>query len=212
MSLVEVLIAGALMLLLLILAEACVRYLWNNSRKMRTGLEPRQQIRAFFLNLRRDLRASSYLFLGYSGSLMGESVNVPLAGGVGDSLLFAIPGDDSLDAEYTVCMLVARPRSVADPNNPNARELFYHRFRPRRSVPANTPGALVPATLLQGSSRTFDVYLPAGPVTGSDPPFSLRISPNGSGVQVMTRFVVRPQRGKVISERHDAYFTLRNNV
>lgn len=212
LSLTEVLLAGALMLALMLMVEACVRYLWSNGQRMRNALEPRQQVRSFFLTLRRDLRAASYLFLGYNGTLNGETVNVPLAGGAGDSLLFAVPADDSADTEYTVCMLVARPRTQNDPNNPNARELLYHRFQPLRSVPPDTPGALIPATLTPGASRIFDVYLPPGPVNGPDPPFSIRISQNGSGVQVMTHFIVQPQRGNTITERYDGFFTMRNNV
>ncbi len=212
LSLTEVLLAGALMLAVMLMVEACVRYLWNNSMRMRNALEPRQQIRSFFITLRRDLRAASYLFLGYSGTLNGETVNVPGAGGSGDSLLFAVPADDSADTEYTVCMLVARPRTQYDANNPTARELLYHRFQPARSVPPDTPGGLVPANLAPGSSRVFDVYLPPGPVTGPDPPFSIRISDNEAGVQVMTHFIVQPQRGNAVTERYDAFFTLRNNV
>lgn len=212
LSIVEVLIASALMLALMITAEATVRYLWNNNMRMRDALGPRQQIRNFFLQIRRDLRSASYLFLGYNGTLMGEAIHVPVAGGSGTSLLFAVPGDDSADTEYTVCLVTARPRSLYDANNPNVREILYHRYKSVRSIPANTPGGLMPASLAQGNSRVFDVYLPPGLATGSDPPFSIRVSPNGSGIRVMTHFLVTPQRGNQVTERYDAFFTLRNNV
>ena len=212
LSLMEVLIAGSLMLGILILAEATVRYLWHNSQRMRDALGPRQQIRSIFLQLKRDLRSASFLFLGYNGNLMGEPISVPAAGGTGTALLFAVPSDDSADTEYTVCLLTPRPRSQYDANNPNARELLYHRFKSVRSVPANTPGGLMPASLPQGISKVFDVYLPPGPSTGSDPPFSLRVSDNGAGIRVMTHFLVNPQRGNKVMERYDAFFTLRNNV
>ena len=64
LSLMEVLIAGSLMVGIMITAEATVRYLWNNSQRMREALGPRQQIRSLFLQLRRDLRSASFLFLG----------------------------------------------------------------------------------------------------------------------------------------------------
>ena len=70
----------------------------------------------------------------------------------------------------------------------------------------------MPASLPQGSSKVFDVYLPPGPATGPNPPFSLRISDNGAGIRVMTQFLVNPQRGSKVTERYDAFFTLRNNV
>lgn len=212
LSLAEVLIASTLMLGLMITAEATVRYLWNNNLRMRDALGPRQQVRQFFLQLKRDLRSASFLFLGYNGILMGESIHVPAAGGSGSSLLMAVPSDDSGDTEYTVCLVTARPRSQYDANNPDAREILYHRYKSVRSIPANTPGGLMPASLAQGTSRVFDVYLPPGPATGSDPPFSIRVSPNGSGIRVMTHFLVNPQRGNKVTERYDAFFTLRNNV
>ena len=212
LSLMEVLIAGSLMVGIMITAEATVRYLWNNSQRMREALGPRQQIRSLFLQLRRDLRSASFLFLGYNGNLMGEPISVPAAGGTGTSLLFAVPSDDGPDTEYTVCLLTPRARSQYDANNPDAREILYHRFKSVRSVPANTPGGLMPASLPQGSSKVFDVYLPPGPSTGPNPPFSLRISDNGAGIRVMTQFLVNPQRGSKVTERYDAFFTLRNNV
>lgn len=205
LSIAEVLIAGTLMLGLMLTAEATVRYLWNNNLRMRDALGPRQQIRNFFLQLRRDLRSASFLFLGYNGNLMGENLHVPAAGGSGTSLLFAVPGDDSGDTEYTVCLVTARPRSQYDANNPNAREILYHRYKSVRSLPPNTPGALMPASLPQGSSKIFDVYLPPGA-------FSIQVSPNGSGLRVLTQFLVQPQRGNQVTERYDAFFTLRNNV
>lgn len=206
-SVAEVLIAGTLMLGLMVTAEATVRYLWQNNLRMRDGLGTRQQIRSFYLQLRRDLRSSSFLFLGYNGTLMGEHVLVPAAGGNGSSLLFAIPSDDSADTEYTVCLLTPRARSQYDANNPQAREILYHRYKSVRSTPPNTPGGLLPASLVQGNSRVFDCYLAPG--AGG---FSLHVSPNGSGVQVTTQFLVNPQRGNPVTERYDAFFTLRNNV
>lgn len=212
LSLMEVLIAGSLMVGILITAEATVRYLWNNNQRMRDALGPRQQIRSLFLQLKRDLRSASFLFLGYDGNLMGEHVTVPVAGGTGTALLFAVPGDDSANTEYTVCLLTPRARSQYDANNPDAREILYHRYKSVPSVPPNTPGGLMPASMAIGTSKVFDVYLPPGPATGSDPPFSIRISNNGAGIRVMTHFLVNPQRGSKVTERYDAFFTLRNNV
>lgn len=206
-SVAEVLIAGTLMLGLMVTAEATVRYLWQNNLRLRDGLGTRQQVRSFYLQLRRDLRSSSFLFLGYSGTLMGEHVAVPAAGASGTSLLFAIPSDDSADTEYTVCLLTPRARSQYDANNPQAREILYHRYKSVRSTPPNTPGGLLPGSLPQGNSRVFDCYLAPGSAG-----FSLRVSPNGSGVQVTTQFLVNPQRGNPVTERYDAFFTLRNNV
>ncbi|MFN8613600.1 MAG: hypothetical protein U0931_39045 [Vulcanimicrobiota bacterium] len=206
-SVAEVLIAGSLMLGLMITAEATVRYLWQNNLRMRDGLGTRQQVRNFYLQLRRDLRSASFLFLGYSGTLMGEHVVVPAAGGTGSSLLFAVPGDDSADTEYTVCLLTPRPRSQYDARNPQAREILYHRYKSVRSIPANTPGGLMPASLAQGVSRVFDCYLAPGAAG-----FNLRVTPNGSGIQLVTQFLVNPQRGNPVTERYDAFFTLRNNV
>lgn len=206
-SVTEVLIASTLMLGLMITAEATVRYLWNNNMRMRDSLGTRQQVRNFFMQFRRDLRSASFLFLGYNGMLMGEHIVVPAAGGSGTSLLFAVPGDDSADTEYTVCLVTARPRTQYDANNPQAREVFYHRYKSVRSTPPNTPGGLMPASLAQGTSRIFDCYL--GPAPDG---FSLKVSANGSGVQVKTQFLVNPQRGNPVTERYDAFFTLRNNV
>ena len=205
LSIVEVLIASALMLGLMLTAEATVRYLWHNNLRMRDALGPRQQIRNFFLQLRRDLRSASFLFLGYSGTLMGEPLSVPPAGGSGTSLLFAVPADESGDPEYTVCLVTARPRSQFDANNPDAREILYHRYKSVRSLPPNTPGALMPASLALGTSKVYDTYLPPGAL-------SIQVSPNGSGIRVMTKFMVQPQRGNRVTERYDAFFTLRNNV
>ncbi|MBS2040567.1 hypothetical protein JST97_36610 [bacterium] len=206
-SVAEVLIAGSLMLGLMITAEATVRYLWQNNLRLRDGLGTRQQVRHFYLQLRRDLRSASYLFLGYNGTLMGEHVVVPSAGASGSSLLFAIPSDDSADTEYTVCLLTPRLRSQYDANNPQAREILYHRFKSVRSTPPNTPGGLLPGSLPQGTSRVFDCYLAPGSAG-----FNLKVTPNAAGVQVVTQFLVNPQRGNPVTERYDAFFTLRNNV
>lgn len=211
-TLIELMIAGGLVVLLLLASEATMRHIGQISSRSRHQVEARQQVRAFVANLRSDLLASSHLFLGFSGTLLGTPVSVPSAGSSGDSLLFAIPEDDSLNPRYVVGLVYARPRSRPDPNNPDAREIAYHRFTPASSTPPGVPGALNPAALLPGSTRVYDTYLPAGPTTGSDPFFSLRVDPNGEAVAVLLRFRVKPPRGDVITERFQTFVTLRNNV
>ena len=206
-TVVEVLVAGGLALLLLMAAEACMRQLHQISRRGRDQIEARQQVRSFLSLLRSDLQSASHLFLGFTGSLLGLTVQVPLAGASGTSLLFAIPDDGSLNSPYTVCLVQPRPRSQPDANNPGVREIFYHRFQSTPSVPANTPGALDPTTLVSGSSRVFDAYLPGAPGD-----FSFTISPNGEAVSVDLRFRVKPARGEVVIEDYHTFVTLRNNV
>jgi hypothetical protein len=211
-TLIELMIAGGLVLLLLLASEATMRHIGQISSRSRHQVEARQQVRAFVATLRADLLAASHLFLGYSGNLLGASINVPLAGDSGDSLLYAIPENDSLNPRYVVGLVYARPRSRPDPNNPDVREMVYHRFSPVASSPPATPGALDPHALLPGGTKLFDTFIPPGPVTGADPFFSLRVAPNGEGVAVLVRFRVQPPRGDVLSERYQTYVTLRNNV
>lgn len=211
-TLIELMIAGGLVLLLLLASEATMRHIGQISSRSRHQVEARQQVRALVATLRADLLAASHLFLGYSGTLLGTPVNVPLAGASGDSLLYAIPEDDSLNPRYIVGLVYARPRSRPDANNPAVREVVYHRFQPVASSPPGTPGALNPSALLPGGTKLFDTFLPPGPVTGLDPFFSLRVAPNGEAVSILMRFRVQPPRGDVVSERYQTFVTLRNNV
>lgn len=206
-TIIEVLVAGALTLLLLLAVEACVRHIHQISRRGRDQIEARQQVRSFLSLLRNDLQAASHLFLGYNGTMQGLAVQVPLAGASGSSLLFAIADDDSLNTPYTVCLVQPRPRTQPDANNAGVQEILYHRYQPVQSLPANTPGALLPASLVGGGSRVFDTYLPAGASF-----YRVNISPNGEAVGIDLRFRVQPQRGAVVSEEYHTFVTLRNNV
>lgn len=212
-TIIEVLVASSLTLLLMISAETAVRYVGQATNRMRRQIEPRQQIRSFLLNLRQDLQASSYLFTPYSGTLLGVPVSVGAPGVPGTALLFAVPEDDSSDTRYTVCWVYTQARTQADSNNPTVRELVYQKFMPTKTVPADTPGALAAmfGGLVPGTRKVFDVYLPAGPPTGSDPAFAICVAPNQGGVRVMAHFRVQPPRGEVISERFDTFIALRNN-
>lgn len=207
LSLTEVLIAGALVLLLLLACEATMRHLAQVSGRARNQVEARQQVRAFVANLRNDLMGASYLYLGWTGTLLGQSVAVPGAGVSGDCLMFASPEDDSLDPRYHITLVYARPRTHADPNNPNVREVVYHHFTPQTSSPPATPGALNPSLLVPGASKVFDTYVPPGLTN-----LSFRPDAEGESVAVSVRFRVQPARGGVVSESFQTYVTLRNNV
>ena len=213
MTIIEIIVASGLMLLLMISAEAAVRYIGQATTRMRHQIEPRQQIRSFLLNLRQDLQASSYLLTPYAATLLGKPTAVGAPGVPGTALIFAVPEDDSGDSKYTVCWAYSQQRAQTDPNNPNVRELVYQKFVATKTTPANTPGAfntLLPS-LGAGSRKVFDTYLPAGPPTGSDPPFSITVAPNQGGVRVQAHFRLQPARGEVISERFDTFIALRNN-
>lgn len=214
MTIIEILVAGSLMLLLMISSQTAVEYIGQATQRMRNQIEPRQQVRSFTLNLRKDLQAAAYLYAGPYTLPGGASLTVPAAGATGDSLLFAVPQDDSANTAYQIVACYARPRSVPDDRNPGVRELVYQTLQPVTSTPNNTPGALgtIIPTLSAGSgSKVFDTYLPAGSTAGTDPPFSIRVASNGGGVRLMTHFRIQPPRGEVISERFDTFITLRNN-
>lgn len=211
-SILEVMLAGSLTLLVLLAAESAVQYLGQSAARMANKIEPRQQIRTLLMHLRNDLQASSYVFLGESRSWAGETLAVPIAGATGEQLIFAIPSDDSANTSYTVCMIYPRMRTASDPNNPNAREIVYRRFEPVKAPTPNLPSSILPTTVLGSSDRIFDTYLPLGPPTVSDPPWSIRVAPNGRGFQIQAHFRIKPQRGAEIDERFDTFITLRNDV
>ena len=206
-TLTEVLIAGSLVLILLLASEATMRHLGQISGRSRHQVEARQQVRAFVANLRSDLMSASYLFLGWSGTFGGTPIQVPTAGTSGECLAFAAPEDDSLNPRYFVTLVYPRPRTQPDPNNPDVREIVVHRFEPQTSTPPNTPGALDPGSLVPGSSKLFDTYLPPGLEY-----LSFRPDQEGESVAIHLRFRVQPPRGEVVTESYDTFVTLRNNV
>jgi hypothetical protein len=211
-SVLEVLLAGSLTLLILLAAEQAVQYLGQSAARMANKVEPRQQLRTLLLHLRNDLQAASYVFLGESRTWAGIPLSVPTAGNAGEQLIFAIPADDSANTRYTVCMIFPRMRTVSDPNNPNVREIVYRRYDPVQAPTPNLPSSILPATIGTSSDRTFDTYLPVGSPTSSDPPWSIRVAPNGRGFQIQAHFRIKPQRGAEIDERFDTFITLRNDV
>lgn len=203
----ELLVACFIVVLIGLVAEGVMNYVRTVGFKQRAQLEPRQQVRSVLDLLARDLRAAAYIYEGFSGSLAGTAITVPHKGGSGSALAFAIPEDVAGNLGYRVCALFPRPRSRPDPNNPGVREMVYVRFEPVVTSPPTTPGALSPGSLSGGSMRTFDTYLMSG-TQG----LSMRLSPNGEGLEVKLRFSVKPLRGPVVTEGFETYMAMRNNV
>lgn len=212
LTLTEVLITGSLGILLLVSAQTIIQYLSQSSARMANRVEPRQQLRSLIRLLQADFQSASYLFLGESRVWGMIPLAVPTAGNSGEQLLYAIPSDASPNTDYTVCMLYPRLRNKQDPNNPQARELVYHRFLPCKAPIANVPSSLLPNVVVGGSDRTFDAYLSSSPFTSTDPGWSIQVSPNGRGIRIQAHFVVAPQRGAVVDERFETFVTMRNDV
>lgn len=212
LTLAEVLITASLGILLLFSAQMVVQYLGQSSARMANRVEPRQQLRSLIRLLQADFQAASYLFLGESRAWGFVPLSVPSAGASGEQLLYAIPSDASPNTDYTVCMLYPRLRSKLDPNNPQARELVYHRFTPTKAPMPNVPSSLVPNVVGGGSDRLFDTYLSSSAFTSSDPGWSIQVSPNGRGIRIQAHFIVVPQRGAVVDERFETFVTMRNDV
>lgn len=206
LSVVEVVIASSLVLLLLLCCEAAVRHMHVTSKRQQHQLDARKYTRAFLKQLRADLMASSYIFTRRNTTLLGQNLSLPAAGVSSSQLLFALPEEDGLDPNYTLALVFARPRSQVDSNNPDAREIVYHRFAPRTAVPAHIPGSLIDLPLTEGSTRVYDCYLPAGLDH-----FALQVAPNLRGVSARLHFRVAPARGPVVEERYETFVSLRND-
>lgn len=205
LTLAEVLVAGFVFLMIMLVAESIMNYVQRIGLKARAQLEPRQQIRSALTHAGKDLRGGAYIYEGFTGSILGSAVSVPRAGETGEALVFAVPEPLGGGLSYRVCALFARPRSQPDPNNPGARELVYHQFPSQATIPADTPGALNPGTLTGGSTRVFDAYVPTGA-------FTVRLTPNGQAAALTVSFAVKPLRGPTVSERFETLLTMRNNV
>lgn len=207
LTLSEVLVAGFIFLLISLVAEALMSYIQRVALKARAQLEPRQQIRSALSQLAYDLRAGAYIYQGYSGTVLGTPVSVPVANASGTALVFAVPVDQAGVLAYRVSAFFARPRTQPDPNNLTARELVYHSFEPQLTTPPQTPGALNPATCSGGTTKVFDAYLTPG-ATG----LSIRLTPNGEAAEVSVSFTLKPPRGPAVTERFSTLVTMRNNV
>lgn len=207
LSLAEIAVASFLFVLIMFTAVEMMDFVRRSGARARAQIEPRQQVRAFLSVLANDLRSASYVFEGFNGTLLGNPVSVPTAGNRGQSLVFAVPQDETADPNYVVTVIFVRNRTNPDIKNPSAREIVYHRFEPIKSIPPATPGAIDPTVLVGGSTRLFDAYVPPGA-----PPFGFSLAANSQGVGVEVTFRMQPERGQLQSEAFHSFLTLRNNV
>lgn len=197
-TIAEVMVAAMLFAILMVTSVALMDFISRTGLRVRARSEPRQQIRSLMQNLSQDFRAASYLWTSWSGNLLGQTVTVP-----NDSLLFAIPQDDTANPEYVVTLVTFRPRSQVDPNNKNVKEAVYHRFQPDRPPAPLTPGGLNPLALRPGTQKVFDCYATN---------YSFALAPSRDGVEFKVTFVQAPQRGQVQTETFHTFLTMRNNL
>ena len=194
----EVLVGAMLFAMLMVTSVALMDFISRTGMRVRARSEPRQQIRSLIQNLSQDFRAASYLWTSWTGSLLGQTVTVPA-----DSLLFAIPQDDTPNPEYVVTLLTFRARSKVDPNNKNVKEAIYHRFQPDRPPAPLTPGGLNPLALRPGTQKIFDCYATN---------YSFQLTPSRDGVEFKLTFVQAPQRGEAQTETFHTFLAMRNNL
>lgn len=212
LSLAEVIVASFLMVLIMFTTLAMMDFVRRSGARARAQIEPRQQVRGFLSLLANDYRGASYVFEGFSGTLLGMPITVPTAGNRGQAMLFAVPQDETPDPDYVVTLVFLRNRTQPDIKNPNVREIVYHRYDPVKSVPPGTPGAIDPTLLTGGSTRLFDAYVPPGGAAPPNSPFAFEIAANSQGMGVDVQFQMQPERGQLQSEVFHSYLTMRNNV
>lgn len=204
-SMTEVMVAGSLFLVVMVVAWAAFNLMQQSGLTLRASNEPRQQARALLMHLQDDLRSAAYIFPAGSYTVLGATLDVPDLGAQGPALVFAVPENSQPPLTFRVCYLFARPRSTPDPNNPDAHEIVYYTVPDIDPPVTDLPGDIDPNLLTGGTTRVFDVYLDgAGGLT-------VARSPDGNSASIEMAMRQKPARGALQTATYRTTLTMRNN-
>lgn len=203
-SIIEVLVAGGLGLLLMLIIWGAFRMLDHSTQGVRASNEPRQQMRVFMANLQNDIRAAAYIFPAGNYTVAGYSISVPAAGAAGDGLIFAVPQNSETPILYTVVSVFTEARQPTDPNTPNALSLVTYTVEDVDPPLSDLPGEIDPNTLpLNGERKVFDAYIEPGG-------FECGLTPTGDAVRFRLSLRRKEARGEVQTASFQTTLALRN--
>lgn len=185
-SLVEVMIAGALTLLVVGTASQAAWMVRSSFYSHSARMAARQDVRTLTADLGRELRAGGRIFTGFQGTMDGQSYSVPAAGQTGSSLIFAAPENDAATL-WTVCGVSC---------NAQGQVVLYR----RRGLATGNPS---PATITGGTRKLYDCSVPPGN-------FKITVGPLADCITLDLWCQRKPIGGLAHLQQHVLNLSLRN--
>lgn len=203
LTLVEVLVAAAVSVLLLLVVHTAFRLVGNFTGASRGSVEARRNLRSLLLHLERDFRSACFVFTNYEGPAMGREVFLAPEAADSSELIFAIPETDFGPRSYTVCGVFLERREPPDPANYKAHRIVYCRT-PGVVPPIPDSPQSIPLHEVDGSAiRVFDAYVPADGLR-------FRVIAGGDAIELISRYAYVPPRGPVQGEVYRSLLVARN--
>jgi hypothetical protein len=196
-TLIEVLASGALMVLVLGIVSSATWMVRGSFYGRTARLEARQEARKLLAELAREVRSGGRIFSGFTGTMDGQSYQVPAPGQSGDSVIFASPEDDP-PTRWTVYGLSTRPDPNPDPQNPLARQVVLYRRAGLVTVSPN------PALVTGGTLRVYDCSVPPDN-------FTVTVGLLSDSLTLEMWSEKRPIDGLSHLQQHSLHLTLRNS-
>jgi hypothetical protein len=213
-SVAEVMVASGMFLLLMLVGLGTLQVIKRTGAQLKGRSVPRQQLRALFLHLQKQVRAANFIFdidqpvdfgSDYSHTYTGAPDSDPGSAGV-SALLWAIPESADAAPTYRLHGLFLQPDATSDKAFEGAHSVISAQVP---NLVGATPGspADLPLTALPTDKTTVRNFQIASPADG------LRIHRSESGDGLIFQFVIghETEGESLVFETYTSHLTMRNN-